>query len=403
MKRILITILALFVTSCQTMQSVDRGLYSLSNTVSSQDRITGARTLNIADRAKQIPQGNKAAAQAVAKYKTKDAALNAAQYARVKKIFSRILQVSHMKGENWTVHLIPEDSFNAFTTGGTVIVVHEGLMERLKSDDEIAAVLGHELAHVSANHVFERQAGQMAYAVGGGSTGKSGLVQAAYSRQDEYEADNIGILYMALAGYNPSAAADIWNMMYNSSGANGQMVHSHPVTSDRMQNAKAVANKVQQYYKPGMINASAQEILNGNALYQKRKEVAAPGQGGGLASLLETAANFYVGKVKAKQGAAEESNRILTLREIQGNLKLLDTGKTNDGAIGMRFKYVGQRPVGNLALKAVSKTGESVFRVRNVVNPNSEFNAFFSPEIIDTSLGANQKVKLVVDEGGYVR
>lgn len=131
--------------------------------------------------------------------------------------------------------------------------------------------------------------------------------------------------------------------------------------------------------------------------------MAAPGQGGGLASILETAANFYVGKIKAKQGAAEESARILTLREIQSNLKLIDTGKAQDGSIGMRFQYVGQRPVGNLALKAVSKTGESVFRVRNVVNPGTQFNAFFRPEIVDTSLGANQKVKLLVDEGAYLR
>ena len=408
MKKTLIITFLLTLTSCQTMQSVDRGLYSATNSVSSQDRITGARTLNIADRPKQIAQGNKAVEQILAQYKKEgkpiDAELDSIQFNRAKRIFSRIQRVSHMADEQWTLHLIPDDSFNAFTTGGTTIVVHEGLMKKLKSDDEVASVLGHELAHVSANHVFERQGSQIANMVGGSKVAKSGLVQAAYSRQDESEADRIGILYAALAGYDPHAASGIWSDIYQSSGDNGQMVNNHPLSSQRMSDAEAVADKVEQYYRPGLINASAQDILNSNALYQKRGQAAAPGQGGGIASLLETAANFYVQKQQAKQGAAQESQRILMLREIQNNLKLVDSGTADNGSIGMRFAYLGQRPVGNLVVKAVSQSGASVYQVRNVVNPNTEFSAFFSPEIIDQQkYGLHQKIQILVDEGEYLR
>ncbi len=405
MKILLAATLALVLTSCQTMQSVDRGLYGLSNQVSSQDRITGARSLNVTARASQIQQGNQAAAQAISKYEKKDATLDSTQYNRAKRIFDRILKASHMAGESWQIHLIPEESFNAFVTGGTVIVIHQGLMKQLSSDDEVAAVLGHELAHVAANHVFERQAGQIAHAVGGGSSGKSGFVQAAYSRTDETEADNIGILYMALAGYNPDAAAVIWQRMYQLAGTNGQMVSSHPMNSDRMKNAQAIAAKVKQYYKAGVVNPQAQDILNNNVLYAKRQAAGpAAGQGGGLASVLETAANFYIGKQQAKMAASQEVNRIGSLQQIQKDLQIVESGRTSNGQLGIGLNYVGARSVSGLSLKAVTEKGQAMYRHNGVVQPNTRVNAVFDSSIVNPAAASSsgQQIKLIVDEGNYL-
>ena len=194
-------------SGCEALQSVDRGLYNAAETVSERDRITGQRTLSMASRGEQIAKGNAAVEQIIAAQKKAGKKINAAldrkAYQRLVSVFDRIHRVSHLANERWLPVLIDDPSFNAFTTGGTYIVVHSGLMHDLTSDAELAAVLGHEVAHTVANHVFERQTHQTAALIAGSEAARNGGYQAAFTHESEIEADRVGILYAALAGFDP--------------------------------------------------------------------------------------------------------------------------------------------------------------------------------------------------------
>lgn len=168
--------------------------------------MTGQRTLSVADRSAQIKQGNAAVEQLLSAEKKAgrkvDAALDRQQYQRLIRIFDRVHQVSHLNQERWQPILIDRDSFNAFTTGGTYIVVHRGLMQQL-NDDEVAAVIGHEIAHTVANHVGERQTSQQLSLLASSAARQQGY-QAAFTHELEREVDRIGvsaILSTALGAY----------------------------------------------------------------------------------------------------------------------------------------------------------------------------------------------------------
>ena len=76
--------------------------------------------------------------------------------ARVSRIAERVLAVSHLRNERWSFVLVNDPEFNAFVTGGSVLFINRGAVEN-HSNDEIAAIIGHEIAHVTANHRFERK------------------------------------------------------------------------------------------------------------------------------------------------------------------------------------------------------------------------------------------------------
>ena len=120
-------------SGCQALQKVDQGLYQVAESVSEKDRVTGQRSLSMADRRAQIEQGNAYVDQLIAQEQKNKRPVNAAvsrtQYQRLLRVFDRIHQVSHLKQERWQPLLIKRDSFNAFTTGGTYIVVHSRLMD----------------------------------------------------------------------------------------------------------------------------------------------------------------------------------------------------------------------------------------------------------------------------------
>ena len=141
--KLMLPLSLLGLSGCESLQAVDSGLYKMVDVVSEQDRVTGQRSLSFAGRASQIRQGNTAVEQllqAEAQVGRKlNAQLDAAQYARLARLFDRVQRISHLKSERWQPVLIDRAEFNAFTTGGTYIVVHLGLMQQLSDDDELAA------------------------------------------------------------------------------------------------------------------------------------------------------------------------------------------------------------------------------------------------------------------------
>ncbi len=171
-------------------------------------------------------------------------------------------------GWKWEVNITTSDSLNAFCMPGGKIMVYSGLINQLKlSDDEIAIVLGHEIAHALREHsreqVSQAMAAQTAIGIGaalfGLGEGTAGLANAGYealiatrfSRNDESEADRIGLELTARAGYDPRAGVTLWQKMINSSqgGRPPEFLSSHPAESIRVQQIQSLIPTVMPFYE----------------------------------------------------------------------------------------------------------------------------------------------------------
>ena len=189
---------------------------------------------------------------------------------------------SELQYYQWEFNLVKDKSVNAFAMPGGKIVIYDGLLPVTQTEEALAVVVGHEVAHVIARHAQERISQQMALqyggAVAGGLLGNSvgaqigqqvfGLgaqfgVMMPYARKQEYEADEIGLIVMALAGYNPQAAVPFWTRMAQSSqgGAPPEFLSTHPTDEKRIARIQQIMPNVQQYYKgTGVQNTTSEPI-----------------------------------------------------------------------------------------------------------------------------------------------
>ncbi len=374
-------------SGCQTLQNIDKGLYDVAESITETDRVTGQRTLSAADRSAQIRQGNAAVEQLLAQEKKAGRKVNAAldrkQYQRLVRIFDRIHQVSHLSQERWQPVLIDRNTFNAFTTGGTYIVVHRGLMQQL-NDAEVAAVVGHEIAHTVANHVGERQTTQQISLLASSAARKDGY-QAAYTHEIEREADRIGVLYAALAGYDPYAATRIWQRQLKQEGnARSLFAHDHPVNAERAAETKALADRVKQYYQPGRINPNAAYLRDNNTLWRKRenKDKELAGEGGGVAAILSTALGAYVGHQQAKQEAVRQSQYAQFVKAVESYMKLEQQRRASDKSWTTRWRYSGNLPLkgvimGFMAQDSQGRIHRYVAHQSGIVRPGQRFSLTF--------------------------
>ena len=163
---------------------------------------------------------------------------------------------SEVKNFSWEFNLVKDPQVNAFCMPGGKIVVYEGLMELVSSDDELAVVLGHEVAHAVAKHSNERMSQQVLAQYGAqilnrSLAEKSSAVQQLagtvygigaqvgvmlpFSRKHESEADYMGLILMKMAGYNPDVAVTFWQKMSaGSSGSVPALLSTHPSDAQRI-------------------------------------------------------------------------------------------------------------------------------------------------------------------------
>ena len=171
-------------------------------------------------------------------------------------------------GWNWEVNVIDSDELNAFCMPGGKIMFYSGLINQLKlTDEEIAVVMGHEIAHALREHsreqVSQAIAAQTALGLGASVFGLSqttaqiagigyqAFVATHFSRTDEAEADRIGLELSARAGYNPRAGVTLWQKMINAN-AGGQLpefLSSHPADSTRVQQIESLLPVVMPLYE----------------------------------------------------------------------------------------------------------------------------------------------------------
>ena len=144
----------------------------------------------------------------------------------VNELGQRIARKSSLPNAEWTFVLLDDDSINAFTTGCCFVYLHRGLLANLNSEAELAGVIGHEIAHVTQKHPQKRQTrgllatlGVLGAAVLTGSgavadlagVGAQAWVQG-YGRDNELEADRVGLQFSTAAGYRPEAMGEVFEM-----------------------------------------------------------------------------------------------------------------------------------------------------------------------------------------------
>jgi predicted Zn-dependent protease len=267
MQRILRSILAAaaavtLATGCGTTRTTQAGAVGVDR---SQAMLVSSRQVN--------QSAEKQYAQAVAQARQKGA-LNrdAAQTERVRAIANRLIPQTAVfrpdaAGWRWEVNVIASDQLNAWCMPGGKIAVYSGLIDKLRlSDDEIAAIMGHEIAHALREHARERISQQVATsAVVGIGAAALGLGQAGAdignlvaqvtftlpnSRTHEVEADRIGVELAARAGYDPRAAVSVWQKMAKASeGGPPQFLSTHPSPENRIKDLEVYAQRVLPLYE----------------------------------------------------------------------------------------------------------------------------------------------------------
>ena len=198
--------------------------------------------------------------------------VDAAQTARVRTIAQKLIaQVGVFRPDaanwNWQVHVLNSDEVNAWCMPGGKIAVYSGLIRQIKpTDAELAAVIGHEMAHALREHAREQVSQQMvtnmglsvlSAVTGVGATADLGnaLSQVMFtlpnSRTHEAEADRIGVELAARAGYDPRAAVTLWQKMGALSAGNAppEFLSTHPSAASRSADLTAAADKVMPLYQ----------------------------------------------------------------------------------------------------------------------------------------------------------
>ena len=222
--------------------------------------------------------------------KTAKASTNATNTAMVKRVGQNIanavvsyLQQNGLAAEvsnyKWEFNLVQDKSVNAFCMPGGKIVVYEGLLPVTQDESSLAIVVGHEVAHAVAKHSAERLSNELRKQYGsqilgavlqgaGASTNLQSISStvfgigttlggAAYSRSQESEADRLGLIFAAMAGYDPNVAVNFWQRMASATGNNYSILSDHPSDQSRIKNIQGWLREALQYYKHATATKSA--------------------------------------------------------------------------------------------------------------------------------------------------
>lgn len=195
---------------------------------------------------------------------------NHPQLIRLRAIAQRIIPHTYewnprARSWTWEVNLIGSKEINAFCMPGGKIAFFSGILQRLQlNDDEVAMIMGHEMAHALREHARERMGKSLATRgavelgsslLGLGNTGRlvagmgEQLLTLTFSRDDESEADLVGMELAARAGYNPAAGITLWQKMAAvSRGGPPEFLSTHPKGATRIQDIEANLPKVQRLY-----------------------------------------------------------------------------------------------------------------------------------------------------------
>jgi predicted Zn-dependent protease len=261
---------AVFLSGCQTVDTTKGGVVGVDR---DQRMMVSAEEVNAG--------AQKAYAQMMAEAQKKGLLdKDPAQVQRVQAITKRLVAQTGVFRPDaakwpWEVHVISIDEVNAWCMPAGKMAMYSGLIQKLNAtDDEIAAVMGHEISHALREHSREQISRQMGTQMGIGlvgalfgigELGQSVAGQVAHvslnlpnSRQAEVEADRIGVELAARAGFDPNAAVSLWEKMSKVGGGQPpKWLSTHPPHEDRINDLRAYAQKVMPLYTAAKGSAAA--------------------------------------------------------------------------------------------------------------------------------------------------
>ena len=198
---------------------------------------------------------------------------NGTYNASTQRVASRITRGVSMPNAQWEFVVFSDPTPNAFALPGGKVGIHSGLFKVVQNDAQLAAVIGHEIAHVTTRHSGERISRQMAGSAFGAVVGEvlhrktdatravtHGATQGAitlanlnFSRKQELEADQIGAIYMAKAGYDPRESVEIWKRIaeykkQSGAGSTPGILSTHPLDSRRIAELENFMPQALTYY-----------------------------------------------------------------------------------------------------------------------------------------------------------
>lgn len=259
---VIVGILIFPLTACETVKTTQAGAVGINR---QQHMAVSSQTME--------KSANKQYAQLMAEASKADKLnVDTAQYQRVKIIADKLIKQTtafrpDAMGWKWEVNILSSGEVNAWCMPGGKIAVYTGLIEKLKiTDDELAAVMGHEIAHALREHSRERASEQviadlgisiLSTVAGLGQLGQKGMEYAYQgllglpnSREHETEADRIGVELAARAGYDPRAAINLWQKMGQIGGKEQpKFMSTHPPRADRVKDLTRYSEKVLPLYE----------------------------------------------------------------------------------------------------------------------------------------------------------
>jgi predicted Zn-dependent protease len=266
MKKILllITSLSLFIIACTTNAITGRSQLSLvSESTLQQEAVTQYRSF--------LSQN-----KVVSSTSNKDAEMVKRVGTRIANAITRYYKdkglSNELSGYNWEFNLVESPEVNAWCMPGGKVVVYTGLLNVTQNEAALAIVLGHEITHAVAHHGQERISQELvAQGVGvvgnvftSGNSNANNIFNAVFapsaqigvllpnSRNQEYEADHYGLIFAAMAGYNPREAIPFWTRManLNKGAATPEILSSHPLDSKRIKKIESYMPEALKYYRP---------------------------------------------------------------------------------------------------------------------------------------------------------
>ncbi len=180
----------------------------------------------------------------------------------VDNVGQKLAKVCDRKDLKYTFKVLDSDEINAFACPGGFIYIYKGLIKEMDNEAQLAGVLGHEVGHIVARHAMQRLQAVYGYQILmevalGGKLGKTaqamvdaaaGMILLGYGRENEYDADEMGVLYEKKAGYNPKGMIQLFEkfkqMEGNPPSTFEKLLSTHPPAQDRIGNANIVINRI---------------------------------------------------------------------------------------------------------------------------------------------------------------
>lgn len=231
--------------------------------------ITGRSQIMLLPEGTEVQMGLDAYQEVLKKSKI---STDAAATAQVERVGRRIAEATGRQDYQWEFRVLEDKQVNAFCLPGGKVAVYTGILPVARDDAGLAAVLGHEVAHAIARHGGERMSQSLLVQTGLAATqaalarndprtvqtvtsllgaGASVGLILPWSRQQESEADHLGLIYMAKAGYAPTAARDLWSRMGQRSGGSSppEFLSTHPLPATRVRQIESWIPEAMKYYQ----------------------------------------------------------------------------------------------------------------------------------------------------------